>query len=155
MKGGENCDGLGAFGGGLPSVEGGGIPVRETRRVGDVEGDGVKEEGVRLMCVMCFRFGGVWVVKIGKGTMSSKGKEVVVVDPSLKMTRKGKEGASSSASKVGPARKSLLALELLAIWDKIRELGVGYIFNELGRCNVTLVRKFYANWNTSFRESTK
>ncbi|MCE3216118.1 hypothetical protein HAX54_004966, partial [Datura stramonium] len=53
MKGGDNCDNLGAFGGGLPmamAVEGGDIPVRETRRVGDVEGDGVEEEGVRLMC---------------------------------------------------------------------------------------------------------
>ncbi|MCD9638918.1 hypothetical protein HAX54_023092 [Datura stramonium] len=63
MKGGENCDGLGAFGGGTPmamTVEGCDIPVRETRRVGDVEGDGVEEEGVWLMCVMCFIFGGVW-----------------------------------------------------------------------------------------------
>ncbi|MCE3214652.1 hypothetical protein HAX54_052973, partial [Datura stramonium] len=48
-----------------------------------------------------------------------------------------------------------LAFEFPTIWDKIRELGVGYIFNELNRCNLTLVREFYANWDTSFRESTK
>ncbi|MCD7455753.1 hypothetical protein HAX54_029430, partial [Datura stramonium] len=35
-------------------------------------------------------------------TMESKGKEVAVVDPSLKRARKGKNGASSSSSKVGP-----------------------------------------------------
>ncbi|MCD7456695.1 hypothetical protein HAX54_032778, partial [Datura stramonium] len=34
-----------------------------------------------------------------------------------------------------------LALEFLAIRDKICELGVGYIFNELERCNLTLVRE--------------
>ncbi|MCE3052495.1 hypothetical protein HAX54_052764, partial [Datura stramonium] len=37
--------------------------------------------------------------------MESKGKEVVVVDPSLKRNRKGKKGASSLASKAGPVRR--------------------------------------------------
>ncbi|MCD9644700.1 hypothetical protein HAX54_033114, partial [Datura stramonium] len=37
--------------------------------------------------------------------MASKGKEVVVVEPSLKRTRKGKKGASSSASKASPPRR--------------------------------------------------
>ncbi|MCD7465302.1 hypothetical protein HAX54_001012, partial [Datura stramonium] len=116
--------------------------------------------------------------------MASKWKEVVV-DPSLKRTRKGKKGASSSASKVGPARRfgakviephgltwfnsqkeskyapenwideGLLALEFLTIRDKICELGGGYIFNKPERCNLILVREFYANWDTSFGESTK
>ncbi|MCD7464852.1 hypothetical protein HAX54_053510, partial [Datura stramonium] len=93
--------------------------------------------------------------------------------------------ASSSASKAGPPRRfrgkavephmltwfntkkesmnaleslideDLLELEFLAIPDKIRELGAGHIFNEPERCNLTLVRKFYTNWDTSFRESTK
>ncbi|MCD7468197.1 hypothetical protein HAX54_006172, partial [Datura stramonium] len=37
--------------------------------------------------------------------MASKGKDVVVVEPSLKRNRKGKKGASSSASKAGPLRR--------------------------------------------------
>ncbi|MCD7468291.1 hypothetical protein HAX54_006336, partial [Datura stramonium] len=48
-----------------------------------------------------------------------------------------------------------MAFEFPAIWDKIRELGVDYIFNELERCNLTLVSEFYANRDTSFGESTK
>ncbi|MCD9641703.1 hypothetical protein HAX54_028091, partial [Datura stramonium] len=48
-----------------------------------------------------------------------------------------------------------LALEFLAIRDKIRELGAGYIFNEPERCNLTLLREFYANWDSLFEESTK
>ncbi|MCD7467521.1 hypothetical protein HAX54_004994, partial [Datura stramonium] len=38
-------------------------------------------------------------------TMTSKGNEVVLADPSLKRTRKYKKRASSSASKVGPLRR--------------------------------------------------
>ncbi|MCE3215868.1 hypothetical protein HAX54_003853, partial [Datura stramonium] len=117
--------------------------------------------------------------------MTSKGKEVFVAYPSVKRTRKGKTGASSSASKAGPTRKfgaktvethgltwfntqkevkyapknwideGHLALEFLAIRDKIRELGAGYIFNESKRCNLTLLREFYANWDSLFEESTK
>ncbi|MCD7473593.1 hypothetical protein HAX54_015534, partial [Datura stramonium] len=101
------------------------------------------------------------------------------------MARKGKMGASSFSSKAGLARRfrekavephaltwfktqkkakyapenwideGRMALEFLYIREKIRELGVGYIFNELERCNLTLLRKFYANWDTSFGESTK
>ncbi|MCD9643902.1 hypothetical protein HAX54_031786, partial [Datura stramonium] len=37
--------------------------------------------------------------------MASKGKEVVIYDPSLKRTRKGKKRASSSSSKASPARR--------------------------------------------------
>ncbi|MCD7469734.1 hypothetical protein HAX54_008910, partial [Datura stramonium] len=48
-----------------------------------------------------------------------------------------------------------LTLEYQAIQDKIYELGAGYIFNESKRFNLTLAREFYANWDTSFRESTK
>ncbi|MCD9644630.1 hypothetical protein HAX54_033017, partial [Datura stramonium] len=118
-------------------------------------------------------------------TMPSKGKEVVVTDPSLKRARKGKKGASSSTLKVGPARRfgakaiephgltwfntqkeakytpknwideGLLTLEFSAIRDKIRELGAGYIFNKPERCNLIFVREFYANWDTSFRQRTK
>ncbi|MCE3050359.1 hypothetical protein HAX54_047051, partial [Datura stramonium] len=69
-------------------------------------------------------------------TMESKGKEVNVADKSQKKDRPRKTDARSSA-------------------PKIRELGAGYIFNEPERCNLTLVREFYANWDTSFGESTK
>ncbi|MCD7467817.1 hypothetical protein HAX54_005459, partial [Datura stramonium] len=85
-------------------------------------------------------------------TMASKGKEVVMYQ-SLKITRKGKKGASSSASKVSLARR--FGAKAVEPHDKIRELGVGYIFNEPERYNLTLVRNFYTNWDTSFGESTK
>ncbi|MCD7455739.1 hypothetical protein HAX54_029383 [Datura stramonium] len=48
-----------------------------------------------------------------------------------------------------------LALEFPAIQDKPRELVVGYIFAKPGEWNLTLVKEFYSNWDTSFRESTK
>ncbi|MCD7463138.1 hypothetical protein HAX54_050028, partial [Datura stramonium] len=32
---------------------------------------------------------------------------------------------------------------------------LGYIVSEPEECNLTLVREFYANWDTSFKESTK
>lgn len=92
--------------------------------------------------------------------MASKGKEVVPATIGFRRLRKGTKGASSSASKAGPARRFVakvvephgltwfnskkevkyapenwidegcLALEFSAIRDKIRELGVGYIFAE-------------------------
>ncbi|MCD9642327.1 hypothetical protein HAX54_029038 [Datura stramonium] len=48
-----------------------------------------------------------------------------------------------------------LAREFPSIKDKLRELGVGYIFAEIEECNFTLMREFYTNWDTSFGESTK
>ncbi|MCD7472020.1 hypothetical protein HAX54_012846, partial [Datura stramonium] len=48
-----------------------------------------------------------------------------------------------------------LAQEFPAIRKNIHELGAGYIFNKSKRCNLTLVRKFYANWDTSFKKSIK
>ncbi|MCD9638150.1 hypothetical protein HAX54_021924 [Datura stramonium] len=48
-----------------------------------------------------------------------------------------------------------LAQEFPTIRDKLRELGVGYIIAEPQECNLILVREFYANWDTSFGESTK
>ncbi|MCD9640903.1 hypothetical protein HAX54_026638, partial [Datura stramonium] len=51
--------------------------------------------------------------------------------------------------------RGCLALEFPVIRDKIHELGAGFIFNEMERCNLTLVRQFYANWDTSSGESTK
>ncbi|MCD9641707.1 hypothetical protein HAX54_028095, partial [Datura stramonium] len=92
------------------------------------------------------------------------------------MGRPRKMESSSSPSKEGPARifrakavephrltwfntqkeakyalenwidEGRLALEFLAIRDKICELGDGYIFNEPKRCNLNLVREFYENW---------
>ncbi|MCD9640255.1 hypothetical protein HAX54_025456 [Datura stramonium] len=108
--------------------------------------------------------------------MESKGKEVVVADPSLKRTRKGKNGASSSASKANPARRfgekavephgltwfntqkeakyapenwmdeGRLELEFLTIKDKIRELGVGYIFNKPERSWVVIASIVMLTW---------
>ncbi|MCE0481133.1 hypothetical protein HAX54_038598 [Datura stramonium] len=102
-----------------------------------------------------------------------------------KEARKGNSGASSSASKADPIRRfgakvvrphrltwfntqkeakyapenrlneRLLVLYFIAIRDKIRELGAGYITNEPERCNLTLVREFYTNWDTSLGERTK
>ncbi|MCD7447750.1 hypothetical protein HAX54_033540, partial [Datura stramonium] len=108
--------------------------------------------------------------------MSSNGKEVVVVDPSINRARKRKMGVGSLASKAGPVRRfgakavephgitwvntqkedkyspenwiyeGCLALEFPATRNKICELGASYIFNKPEKCNLTLVRKLYANW---------
>ncbi|MCD7467343.1 hypothetical protein HAX54_004747, partial [Datura stramonium] len=51
--------------------------------------------------------------------------------------------------------KGRLALEFSTIHDTVRELGLGYVFAELEEYNLTLVREFYANLNTSYGESTK
>ncbi|MCE0482262.1 hypothetical protein HAX54_040845, partial [Datura stramonium] len=45
-----------------------------------------------------------------------------------------------------------ITLEFLTIWDKVRQLGLGYIIADSEECNLTLVREFYANWDTSFGE---
>ncbi|MCE2055653.1 hypothetical protein HAX54_043098, partial [Datura stramonium] len=114
-----------------------------------------------------------------------KGKEVNVAEKSRKRGRPRKTNSSSSAPKIGPARKfgakgvephgltcfntqkeekyasenktdeGHLALKFPAIRKKIGELGASYIFNELERCNLTLVREFYTNWDTLFENSTK
>ncbi|MCD7452736.1 hypothetical protein HAX54_017990, partial [Datura stramonium] len=84
--------------------------------------------------------------------MESKGKEVVIAKPSLKRLRKGAKGVSSSAAKTGPSRRfgakavephideGRLVLEFLTIREKLRDLGVRYIFVEPEECNLTLVR---------------
>ncbi|MCD9643254.1 hypothetical protein HAX54_030552, partial [Datura stramonium] len=41
------------------------------------------------------------------------------------------------------------------ICDTIFELGLGYVLVEPEECNLTLVREFYTNLDTSFGESTK
>ncbi|MCD9639978.1 hypothetical protein HAX54_024989, partial [Datura stramonium] len=47
-----------------------------------------------------------------------------------------------------------LTFEFPTISDTVHELGQGYVFPEPEECNLTLVRKFYENWNTSYGEST-
>ncbi|MCD7447527.1 hypothetical protein HAX54_031023 [Datura stramonium] len=47
------------------------------------------------------------------------------------------------------------ALEFPTIRDKVRELGLGYIFAEPKESNLTLVRKVYENWDTSFGKSNE
>ncbi|MCD9637559.1 hypothetical protein HAX54_020926 [Datura stramonium] len=101
--------------------------------------------------------------------MAPKEKEVIVAEKSRKRGRLRKMEASSSALKAGLARRfrakavephgltwfntqkeakyspknwideGRLALKFPAIREKIRELGAGYIFNKLDRCNLTLV----------------
>ncbi|MCD7458344.1 hypothetical protein HAX54_037959, partial [Datura stramonium] len=100
-------------------------------------------------------------------TMTPKVKEVILAERSRKRGRPRKIEDSSLAPKAGPERrfgakavethgltwfntkkeakyvpenwidKGHLALEFSAILDNIRELGAGYIFNELKRCNLT------------------
>ncbi|MCE2056068.1 hypothetical protein HAX54_044007 [Datura stramonium] len=48
-----------------------------------------------------------------------------------------------------------LGLEFPTIWDNIRELGLGYSFSKQEECNLTLVREFYANWNTSYKRAQR
>ncbi|MCD9638631.1 hypothetical protein HAX54_022718, partial [Datura stramonium] len=67
--------------------------------------------------------------------MAPKGKEVIVAEKSRNRGRPRKMKASSSASKEGPTRR---------LKAKAPE-----------RCNLTLVREFYAKWDTTFGESTK
>ncbi|MCD7463163.1 hypothetical protein HAX54_050079, partial [Datura stramonium] len=100
-------------------------------------------------------------------TMAPNGKEVIVAKNNRKRGRPRRMKASSSAPKVGPTRRfgakaveshgltwfdtqkeakyatenwideGFLALELIDIREKIRELGASYIFNESERCNLT------------------
>ncbi|MCE3215853.1 hypothetical protein HAX54_003789 [Datura stramonium] len=52
-----------------------------------------------------------------RGIMTSKGKEVVFEDPSVKRARKGQMGASSSSFKAIPVRRfGAKCLVLRAIW---------------------------------------
>ncbi|MCD7469109.1 hypothetical protein HAX54_007907, partial [Datura stramonium] len=93
--------------------------------------------------------------------MASKGKEVVPAQPRFKRLRKGPKGASSSIAKEAKYAPrnwiddGRLVLELPTIKEKLHELGVGYIFGEPLECNLTLVREFYVNWDTTFGGSTK
>ncbi|MCD7473348.1 hypothetical protein HAX54_015143, partial [Datura stramonium] len=48
-----------------------------------------------------------------------------------------------------------LAIEFSVICDTIHRLGLGNIFVEPEECNLTLVREFYANRNTTYGKSTK
>ncbi|MCD7453975.1 hypothetical protein HAX54_022893, partial [Datura stramonium] len=76
--------------------------------------------------------------------MASKGKEVVIANPSLKRLQKGTKGPSSSASKkakYAPENwidEGRLVLEFSTIRDKVPDLEFGYIFVELEECNLTL-----------------
>ncbi|MCE3215475.1 hypothetical protein HAX54_002548 [Datura stramonium] len=65
--------------------------------------------------------------------MASKGKEVVTANPRLKRLIKGTKGASPSEAKDRIAR-------LFGAKDKLRELGVVYIFAELEQSKLTFVR---------------
>ncbi|MCD9645985.1 hypothetical protein HAX54_035475, partial [Datura stramonium] len=88
-------------------------------------------------------------------TMEPIGKEVIVDEKSRKRGRSRKMEAKPKYAPENWIDEGRLALEFSAIRDKIYELGASYIFNELERHNLTLVREFYANWDTSFKESTK
>ncbi|MCE0481689.1 hypothetical protein HAX54_039629, partial [Datura stramonium] len=107
------------------------------------------------------------------GIKRQQGMEIDVAGKGIKRLQKGTKGASSSASKAGPARrfgaqavephglnwfnlqkeakyapknwidKGRLVLEFLIIRDKLRELGVGYIFVELEECNLTMKTRIH------------
>ncbi|MCE3050313.1 hypothetical protein HAX54_046884 [Datura stramonium] len=110
-----------------------------------------------------------------------KGNEIEAAYKGIKQLQKGTKGLSSSAKgllsrrfgerevephelswfktqkevKYAPKNwidEGCLTLEFPSIQDKVRELGLGYIFAKPEECNLTLVRKFYANWDTSFWE---
>ncbi|MCE5165882.1 hypothetical protein HAX54_012838 [Datura stramonium] len=111
--------------------------------------------------------------------------EIEIATKGLKRLRKGTKGDSSSVAKASPSKRfgaqtlephgftwfntqkeakyapknwideGRIVLEFPTIRDKLYELGVGYIFAELDECNLTLVREFYSNWDTSFGESTE
>ncbi|MCE3050482.1 hypothetical protein HAX54_047322 [Datura stramonium] len=115
----------------------------------------------------------------------SKGMEIEVAGKGLKRLRKCTKGASSSKVKASLAKhfevqvvephgltwfniqkeakyapknwndEGLLSLEFPAIRDRVRKLGLGFIFVEPKERNLTLVREFYAKWDTSFGESNK
>ncbi|MCD7473429.1 hypothetical protein HAX54_015296, partial [Datura stramonium] len=85
-----------------------------------------------------------------------------VTDKGLKFLKKGTKGTKSSTTKAPPANRfrarideGRLALEYPIIDDIIHVLRLGYVFLEPKECSLTLVREFYANWDTSFGESTK
>ncbi|MCD9641854.1 hypothetical protein HAX54_028311 [Datura stramonium] len=70
-------------------------------------------------------------------------------------------GSNDSMPKTKPNMPLRLGF-MMPVWhlfptihDTVRELGLGYVFAEPGECNLTLVREFYVNWSTSYRESTK
>ncbi|MCD7455755.1 hypothetical protein HAX54_029468, partial [Datura stramonium] len=48
-----------------------------------------------------------------------------------------------------------LAHEFPTFRDKVRVLGLGYIFAEPEECNLTLVREFYANWTLLLERAPK
>ncbi|MCD9646386.1 hypothetical protein HAX54_036169, partial [Datura stramonium] len=116
---------------------------------------------------------------------ADKGKEVEIANKGLKWLRKETKELSSSTAKGTSTRifeakvvephgltwfntqkvakyapenwidKGLFALEFPIIPDKVRELGLGYIFVEPEEFNLTLVREFYENWGTSLGESNE
>ncbi|MCD9638943.1 hypothetical protein HAX54_023166, partial [Datura stramonium] len=48
-----------------------------------------------------------------------------------------------------------LAMEFPTIRDSVFCLGLGFMFSKLSKCNLTLVREFYANWNATHGSSTR
>ncbi|MCD9639402.1 hypothetical protein HAX54_023914, partial [Datura stramonium] len=73
---------------------------------------------------------------------TNKGKEIEVAGKGLKWLQTGIKGSSSLA-------------KFPTIHDKVHEFGLGYICVDPEECNLTLVKEFYTNWNTSFGESNK
>ncbi|MCD7461117.1 hypothetical protein HAX54_045197 [Datura stramonium] len=116
---------------------------------------------------------------------SNKGKEIEAAGKGLKQLRKCTKGPSSSSSKGATARmlreravephglswfntqkevkyapknwidKGFLALEFSTIQDKVRELGLGYIFAKTEKCNLTLVRNFMQTRTLIFGRAPK
>ncbi|MCD7459267.1 hypothetical protein HAX54_040504 [Datura stramonium] len=87
-----------------------------------------------------------------KGTLARRFRAKVVESHGLKWFQAQKEAKYASENWID---ESLLTLEFPTICDKIHELGLGYVFVEPEECNLTLVRKFYANRDNFFVESIK
>ncbi|KAG5614587.1 hypothetical protein H5410_014411 [Solanum commersonii] len=65
------------------------------------------------------------------------------------MAPKAKNMAGSTRSRKGEASGSSSGQE-----PTVNELGLRFIFENLGDCNLTLVRQFYANWLTEIKYKT-
>ncbi|MCD9642758.1 hypothetical protein HAX54_029702, partial [Datura stramonium] len=101
-----------------------------------------------------------WLIKETKGSKSStvKGSHVTRFGAKAREEHGIKWFNAQNKAKYAPKNlidEGRLALEYPTICGTIRELGLGYVFVEPEECTLTLVRKFYDKWDTSFGESTK
>ncbi|MCD7464279.1 hypothetical protein HAX54_052397, partial [Datura stramonium] len=86
---------------------------------------------------------------------AEKGKEVAIASKGLKRLRR-KVASSSSAQKAPPARRfGAKVVEEHGLKWFTAQKEAKYVFSKPEECNLTSMREFYANWNTSYEKSTK